>query len=131
MAQNQIISFFIELFNRLRTKSPKIFRVLQLFSASLAFAGYVPSMLQRWLNVEVPGHLITMCEDIGKYATGFFIAAFLPVQPATVAQSETGEAIKVTDETKMPFTAKAESKALEKAVPPAPVVDVPNEPIND
>lgn len=125
MIQSQVLSFFVELFNRLRTKSPKLFKVLQVFAGSLTFLGYVPSMLQRWLNVEVPGHLITMCEDISKYATGFFVAVLLPVKTKPVAQTEEGEAIKVTNEKKMPFTAKAEAESVKETVPQPPVVDVP------
>lgn len=131
MATNIIADFFRESLHRLFSKSPKFFKVFQLFAALLTFAGYVPSMLQRWFNVEVPGHVITLCEDIAKYAAGFFAAALLPVAQKPVAQTEEGEAIKVTDEKKMPFTAKAETKAMDKEVPPPPVKDVPEEPKTD
>lgn len=104
------LNFFVELWQRLRTKSPTFFRVLQLFSALLSVAGYVPSMLQRWFNVEVPGHIITMCEDISKYAVGFLAAASLPVSSTTVAVTTQGEILKKTDETKLPFTAIKEVK---------------------
>lgn len=126
MPQSQVLSFFIELFHRLRTKSPKVFRVLQVFAGSLTFAGYVPSMLQRWFGVEVPGYTITMCEDISKYAAGFFVAALLPVKTPPIAQTKEGEPVQVTDEKKLPFTAKAEEKAIKEAVPPVPVVNVPD-----
>jgi len=120
------LNFFIELYNRLRTKSPKVFKVLQVFAASLTFAGYMPSMLQRWFNVEVPGHIITMCEDVSKYAAGFFAAALLPVKSPLVAQTETGEPVNVTDEKKLPYTAKTEEKIIKDAVPPVPIVDMPD-----
>lgn len=120
-----MLSFFVELFNRLRTKSPKLFQVLQVFAGSLAFAGYIPSMFQRWFNVEVPGHIITLCEDVSKYAAGFFAAVLLPVKTPPVAQTETGAAVEVTDKSKLPFTAKAEAAVIKEAVPPVPVVDVP------
>lgn len=126
MAQSQILNFFIELFNRLRAKSPKVFQVLQIFAASLTFAGYIPSMLQRWFDVEVPGHTITLCEDVAKYAAGFFLASSLPVKTPVVAQTKEGEPVQVTDEKKLPFTAKAEEAAIKEAVPPVPVVNVPD-----
>lgn len=126
MPQSQVLSFFIELLNRLRTKSPKVFKVLQLFAGSLTLAGYIPSMLQRWFNVEVPGHIITLCEDVSKYAAGFFAAALLPVTTPVVAQTETGAAVEVTDKSKLPFTAKAEAEVIKESVPPVPVVDVPD-----
>lgn len=127
MGQAQVLSFFVELFNRLRTKSPKVFQVLQVFAGSLALAGYVPSMLQRWFNVEVPGHVITLCEDVSKYAQGFFAAALLPVNTPVVAQTVEGAAVEVTNEKKLPFTAKVEAEVIKEAVPPIPVVDVPKE----
>lgn len=125
MGSSIIIDFFRESLNRLFSKSPKFFKIFQLFAASLTFAGYIPSMLQRWFGVEVPGPTITLCEDIAKYAAGFFAAALLPVAQKPVAKTEEGEAIKVTDEKRMPFTAKAETKVMQDAVPPPPVKDVP------
>lgn len=125
MGSSIIIDFFRESLNRLFSKSPKFFKIFQLFAAALTFAGYVPSMLQRWFGVEVPGTTITMCEDVAKYAAGFFLAVLLPVAQKPVAKTEEGEAIKVTDEKRMPFTAKAETKVMDEAVPPPPVKDVP------
>ncbi len=114
MGTSVIINFFTELLNRIRSKSPKFFLVLQLIGASLTLAGYVPSMLQQWFNVDVPGHVISMCEDVAKYATGFFAAALLPSQSKSVAQTASGDILKTTDENKMPFTAAAEEKAEAK-----------------
>jgi hypothetical protein len=131
MGSSIVLDFFRELFNRFFSKSPKFFKVLQIFSGCLTFAGYVPSMLQRWFGVVVPGPTITLCEDIAQYAGMFFLGVMLPVAQKPVAQTETGEAIKVTDEKKMPFTAKAETKVMEEAVPPPPVKDVPDEPLDD
>lgn len=130
MALNsQLLNFFIEIWNRLRTKSPKIFKILQLFAASLTLAGYLPSMLQRWFNIEVPGHIITMCEDISKYAAGFFAAVLLPAKTTTVAQTEEGSAVIITDEKKLPFSAKIENKEVVETVPQPPVLsEVPEIP---
>jgi len=125
MINNQVLNFFIEIWYRLKTKSPKIFFILQVLGGGLTLLGYVPSMMQQWFNVQVPGHIITMCEDISKYAAGFFAAALLPATTPPVAQTESGEAIKVTDDKKFPFTAKVESKAMDKEVPPVPVENVP------
>lgn len=127
MASSIVLDFFKELLNRLFSKSPKFFKVLQVFSACLTFAGYVPSMLQRWIGVPVPGHIIHLFEDIANYAGVFFLGVMLPVAQKPVAQTAEGEAIKVTDEKKMPFTAKAETKVMEAAIPPPSVKDVPDE----
>jgi|GEM_PF-2434415 len=128
MGASVILNFFTELINRLKSKSPKFFKILQLFAALLTFAGYVPSMLQQWFNVEVPGHIITLFEDIAKYSAGFFAAAFLPTQSTPVAQTTTGDILKTTDEVKMPFTAAAEEKAEAKKdtnLPEALIDDTP------
>jgi hypothetical protein len=127
MGSTVITDFLRESLNRLFSKSPKFFKIFQLLAAGLTFAGYIPSMLQRWFGIVVPGPTITFCEDVAKYAAGFFAAALLPVAQKPVAQTKEGEAIKVTDEEKMPFTAKAEAKVMEEAVPPPPVKDVPEE----
>jgi len=108
------LNFFVELWQRLKTKSPTFFRVLQLVAALLTIAGYIPSVLQRWFNVEVPGHIITMCEDISKYAAGFLVAAALPVNSEQVAITTEGEILKKTDDKKLPFTAQKEIKEAVK-----------------
>lgn len=109
-----ILTFFREFFQRLFIKSPMFFRVFQIITASLTFAGYIPSMLQRWFNVEVPGHIITLCEDIAKYATGFFLSAALTAETKPLAVMEDGDVLKKTDEKKLPFTKRHEEKAKEK-----------------
>jgi hypothetical protein len=129
MGSSIIIDFFRELVNRFFSKSPRFFKVLQVFSACLTFAGYVPSILKRWFGVELPEPTVTLCKDIANYAGMFFLGVMLPVAQKPVAQTDTGEAIKVTDEKKMPFTAKAEAKVMEESVPPPPVKDVPEETI--
>lgn len=129
MGNQQFVNFFRELLNRVATKSPKFFKVLQLFGASLTFAGYIPSMLQQWFNVTVPGYTITMCEDIGKYAAGFFACSLLAVKTPTVGQTVEGSPVQVTNEKAMPFTAKSEAKEVAAAKPPEIVLpQVPEEP---
>lgn len=118
----QLINFFREALFRLGTKSPKFFFILQIFGASLTFAGYIPSMLLRWFNVDVPDHVIVMCEDISKYAAGFFIASTFPAISKTVGQTEEGHAIVLTDKSKMPFTSASEKKEIKKDMPPQPVI---------
>ena len=121
----QVLDFFKEAIYRLQSKSPRFFFILQVFAAFLTFAGYFPSILQVWFKVEVPGHVISLCENVAKYSLGFFIGVKLPSKINVVAQTEDGKAIKVTDEKKLPFTAKAEAQKVDEAVPPPPVESVP------
>lgn len=122
MINSQLVNFLTEAWNRLRTKSPKFFFILQLLGASLTLAGYIPSMLQQWFNVIVPGHIITMCEDISKYAAGFFGASMLSAKAKIVGKTDEGNAIVVTNEKNLPFSAKVEQKEIDKTKPPIEVI---------
>lgn len=116
-----IIDFITEAINRLRTKSPKFFFVFQLIGAILILLGYVPWMLNRWTPLTPSAYFINFCTDVSKYASGFLLAALFAVKTPVVAQTEEGDAVKVTDDKKMPFTAKAETKVIESTVPPPPI----------
>lgn len=116
--------FFIELLNRIKSKSPKFFLVLSIITASLTGLGWVPTMLRDWFNIEMASNLVVMCQDIAKYATGFFAASMLPVKSPAVAQTKEGEAVIVTNEKKLPFTAKAEEKKIEQSAPPPPIIEI-------
>lgn len=123
-----ILDFFKEMANRIGAKSPMFFKVLQVLGASLTFAGYIPSMLQQWFNVEVTGNVINVCETVAHYATGFFASSMLAVKSPVVGQTEQGSIVKVTDEKAMPFTAKSEQKAAAKEIPPPETLsNVPEE----
>lgn len=118
----QFVYFFREAWNRLGSKSPKFFFITKIIGASLALAGKIPWALDRYTNIEPSQQFVTLCSDIGLFFAGVFGASFLPTQSAAVAQTESGEAIKVTDEKKFPFTATDESKKMDEAKPPPPVV---------
>lgn len=118
-------SFLIEFLYRLRTKSPKFFYVLSWIMAVLLVIAKIPYALKHWLNIEVASNFVEMGNDIAWIAGGFFAATVLPVKSPPVAQTKDGQPITVTDEKKMPFTAKSEEKQVEESVPPPPVVNVP------
>jgi len=121
------MKFFSELFQRIGTRSPVFFRIIQVFTASLTFAGYIPSMLQQWFAVAVPGNYITLCEDIAKIAMGVCGGSFLTVDPKPVAIMHDGDILKKTDENRMPFTKMCDEKEKQKLknVPKvAEVVDI-------
>lgn len=123
--------FFIEFVNRLRTKSPKFFRVLQVFALIVIGLGYLPWVVNRYLDgVTLPHGVVTLCNDIAGKGVTFLIGLLFAVRTPPVAQTEGGVAVQVTNEKKMPFTAKDEAKVVEKKVPPPPVAhDVPE--VND
>lgn len=98
--QSQLLNFFAEILQRIKARSPKLFRILQLFAGSLTFAGYLPGIFDRWFGVAMPENFINLCSDIAKYSTGFLIAAMLPV--------------KNPEETKLPFTEKSKKMLTKK-----------------
>lgn len=125
-----ILDFFKEMVNRIGSKSPMFFKVLQVLGASLTFAGYVPSMLQQWFGIEVSGGVIHICEKVAAVSAGFFASSMLAAKPAIVGQTVSGLEVKVTNENKMPFTAKSEAKDIAKTIPPPDIIEEVTEKID-
>ena len=117
--------FLLETINRLLSKSPAFFTVVQIISASLAFAGHLPGILESWFNLSMPDHTVRMCKDIGNIFSGAFLSALLAKKDTVVAQTPEGSAVIVTDEKKFPMSAKAEQKQIHETVPEPPVKKVP------
>jgi len=110
----QLMNFLKEILNRLITRSPKFFFVLQVISGAVALAGYVPAMLLNWFNIEMPPHLVHFCKDISKYAIGFIGATSLTAESKPTAVTHEGSVVKKLDEEKYPFTSLVEQKKAEK-----------------
>lgn len=105
-----ILSFLSEFVQRLRTKSPAFFRILQLIVGCLTGLSYLPTILCNWFGVDLAPHFVTMCNDIAKYSTGLLAGLFLPAETAPVAIMNDGDLLKKTDEKRLPFTAQCEDK---------------------
>lgn len=120
---NPALAWLIEAINRLKTKSPKFFFVLQCITGGMFLLGWLPWALERWTPITPSEYLINFCKDISKVAGGMLLSALFPTRSPIAAQTPTGEAVLVTNEKKMPFTAKAEAKAIEEKEPPPPVID--------
>lgn len=120
-----IIDFFIEAFNRIKTKSPLFFTILQGIGIGVIIFGRSPWLVDRYTSWTMPQGLLNLCNDISSRAEGFLLAALFAIRTKPIAQTESGEAVRVTDEKKMPFTAKEEAKLIEKTSPEPPVIEVP------
>jgi hypothetical protein len=119
----QLHNFFLELWNRIRARSPKFFRVVQLFLIIVTGLGYaIPYVFPAWFNIELTGNFETMCKDLRKYAMGGFLLSQLPVSSSPVAKTEEGTILKTTDEKTMPYTAAQEVKNEGKKAEELPVV---------
>lgn len=109
----QVINFFKEIYFRLRTKSPKLFSILQIFGGSLMLLGYLPGILDDYFNVHLSDALIHLCNKIAWIATGFTGAAMIPAEAKTTSL-EDGTITKEASKTKFPFTASVEQKKADK-----------------
>lgn len=109
-----VINFFKELLMRLSVQSPLFFQVIKVFTGLLTGANYIPSIMQRWFKIDMPEHLISICEDIALVSIGIFAGSFLPADTKPVAVTTSGAILKTTDEKKLPFTAQHEEKQMQK-----------------
>lgn len=121
---NPLVAFLIEIVMRMGQKSPKLFVYIQWTAAVVAAIAGIPSFLDG-INVHVSGILLAVESKTVAIAAlvGLFIS-MLPVKGDTVAVNPSGEAITMTDQSKLPFTAKVENKAA--AVANHPIVPVTN-----
>lgn len=110
----QIAAYFREALARLFAKSPMFFTIYKHFMASLTLAGYAPTVLCDYFNVDLQPHFVKLCTDISKVALGCFMTGFLPAASPAVALKENGELLKQTDEKKMPFTKMCEQRQADK-----------------
>jgi len=117
-----VLTFFKEFFQRLFIKSPVFFKVFQLVTGSFTFAAYIPAMLCRWFDVDVPQHFINLCEDMAKYSTGFFASTFLTAETKPVAIMNDGDILKKVDEVRLPFTKQCDDRDIRKKLMEVPKV---------
>lgn len=117
-------TFLLETFNRLfKSKSPAFFIRMRIVFGFFTFANYIPTILMRYFNVDVPSNFMHLCEDVAKYSTGIFAALFLPAAEPPAAQTVDGVKVQVTNVEKYPFSAKKEMKKIEETIPPPPVIE--------
>lgn len=114
----QIANFFIEALNRVRTKSPKFFYILQIIGGALTMAGKIPVMIHKYTDIMMSPGFVEFCNDLGNTALGVMLGAFFSAETKPTAITESGDVLKKLDENKYPFTAKVEQQKAEKADTP-------------
>jgi len=119
----QVLNFFREALNRLRTRSPRFFYILQLLGGSMTLAGKLPTLLDRWTTMHISPEFVNVCNDIAKFSLGFLMATFLSAETKPTAVTQEGDVLKKLDETKYPFTATSEKKKAARHE--TPVVEDP------
>lgn len=131
MPSNPLFDWFQETLNRLFIKQPKYFKYWTWLSmVGMAISG-IPYLL-TWFGVVLPEPLASTSS---KFFTGVSVAMFwmskLVVKTPQVGQTTEGQAVQVTSEKQMPFTAKSEAKEIESKEPPPKVLpSVPETPPN-
>ena len=111
--QNMLIAFLQEFLQRFFTKSPKFFRIWQLITAIGAAITGIPEAAQQ-LGINIPS---LISHPLGKFiaaiSTGMFIMSALTTQSKIVGvDNSTGNVLKSTNSTDLPFTAAVENKKL-------------------
>ena len=110
MTTNPLLAFLQEFFQRLSTKSPKFFRVIQLITAITTIITGLPEFLKMF-NIALPQALSALENKTIAIATmTAFLISKLTTQSTPVAQTESGQVLKTTNEEKLPFTAASELK---------------------
>lgn len=125
--QNPFVAYIVELINRFATKSPRFFRILQMITGFVTAVTGIPALFAQF-NIPLPEFLTVLQNKYaGFLALGMFIVSLLSTQSKIVATTETGVAIKKTNEKALPFTAQAEEKkAAKEGAPVATVIPKPN-----
>jgi hypothetical protein len=128
-ANNPFVAFFIEIIQRLGQKSPKLFVILQWIAGATTAITGIPSFLEG-IGVALPALLVDVENKTVAIASlvGLFIS-LLPVKPGTVAVNPEGEAVNMTNQKSLPFTAQAENKAAAEENHPTVPLTAPTKPV--
>lgn len=114
MQTNPLLAWIAENFKRLTIKSPAFFKVWKVILGIPVLIIALPNALQI-LNIHLPQVFNAQVQNIVGWATtAAFLMTFLPTQSDVTAVDQNGTPVKQTDTIKLPFTAQAEKKAIQK-----------------
>lgn len=112
--QNNLLLFVQELIQRLFTKSPVFFQIINRISLALILVTGLPGFFEE-LGINLPDWATVLQNKIIAWsAIVSAIISKLTTQSTPIAVTSSGEVLKKTDEKKLPFTAKSEDKASAK-----------------
>lgn len=114
MPNNQVLNFLQENLQRIFIKSPLFFRIWQIVSGAAVLITGLPDFLNQFDIVLPEAWQALASKGIAWASSGMFFMTLLTTQSKPVAITETGEVLKKTDESKLPFTAKNEGKVADK-----------------
>ena len=113
---NALINWLVENVQRLFMKSPKFFKVWKIILSVPVLIIALPNALKLF-NIHLPqvfNDKITIA--VSWASTAALIFSFFPTQSIPVATDQNGTPIKQTDTIKLPFTAQAEEKQMQKQI---------------
>lgn len=123
---NPLVAFIGEIFSRLKQKSPLFFIIWQWISGAVVAVTGIPEVLTA-TGVHLTGVFLQVENTAVTVAAGlvlFFSA--LPVKSDTVAVSTNGQPLKSTNQSALPFTAKAENKIASVENHPVVAITTPS-----
>lgn len=121
--KNMLVKFFVELIKRYGQKSPKFFRIIGIVASLCAAVSGIPEVIS-WFTDTPPDWVITLQNKLVAIASIVgALVAFASVETPAVAQAESGELVKVSNESALPFSTAVEKKAADKQdLPPAETI---------
>jgi hypothetical protein len=130
MDQNPFLLWLQETMQRFATKSPKYFKIWQIFLGAVVGITGIPALLTAY-NIPMPS-AVTFLQNkyAGMIALGMFIMAKLSSQSKIVGVDECGKPLKSTNDKELPFTASQEMKKVEDK-PVSVLTPDPTNPIAD
>lgn len=117
MTTNPLLAYLQEFFQRLSTKSPKFFRVIQIVSAVATLLTGLPGLFEE-LGWTLPDWATILQNKTVAFCmlTALTISK-LTTQSTAAAQTASGQVLKITNDEKLPFTAANEQVAKPPALP--------------
>lgn len=118
--QNGLILFLQENLQRLFTKSPLFFKIWTYISLALVLVTGFPDLI-NWLGdaVVIPDLWnVKITAAVAWASRAALFMSLLTTQSTSVAITEGGLAVKMTDASALPFTAKNEQKKVDAEVLP-------------
>lgn len=120
MKTNGLILFLQENLQRLFTKSPLFFKIWTYISLALVLVTGVPDLI-NWLGdaVVIPDLWnVKITAAVAWSSRAALFMSLLTTQSTSVAVTEGGVAVKMTDAKALPFTAQNEQKKVDAEVLP-------------
>jgi len=105
-----LMDYLKELLQRLKTKKPKFFVVLQIITGVLGAITGLPAFLAQFSIILPPAALVLENKYVAWASIGFMIASQLTTSSPAATVTKDGVVLTKTDEKKLPFTEKVEVK---------------------